>query len=137
LFIITLQAELEKDPFDIPHAESEVVGGLETEFCGGKLAFLRLTRDMQIVFGAALVVELFLGGPYGPVFFGFPEFWFFLWFVLKLLAVVVVTEYLTCLFARLRIDQVLTANWKVLLPLSVLSLTLTVAVATWVYPLVV
>ena len=137
LFIITLQAELEKDPFDIPHAESEVVGGLETEFCGGKLAFLRLTRDMQIVFGAALVVELFLGGPYGPVFFGFPEFWFFLWFVLKLLAVVVVTEYLTCLFARLRIDQVLTANWKVLLPLSVLSLALTVAVATWVYPLVV
>ena len=134
LFIITLQAELEKDPFDIPHADSEVVGGLETEFCGGKLAFLRLTRDMQIVFGAALVVELFLGGPYGPVFFGLPGLWYFLWFVLKLLAVVVITEYVTCLFARLRIDQVLTANWKVLLPLSMLSLTLTIAVATWVYP---
>jgi NADH-quinone oxidoreductase subunit H len=134
LFVITLQAELEKDPFDIPHAESEVVGGLETEFCGGKLAFLRLTRDTQIVFGAALVVELFLGGPNGPVFFGPPAFWYFLWFVLKLLAVVVITEYVTCLFARLRIDQVLTVNWKVLLPLSVLSLTLTVAVATWVYP---
>jgi NADH-quinone oxidoreductase subunit H len=134
LFVITLQAELEKDPFDIPHAESEVVGGLETEFCGGKLAFLRLTRDTQIVFGAALVVELFLGGPYGPVFFGLPAFWYFLWFVLKLLGVVVITEYVTCLFARLRIDQVLTANWKVLLPLSVLSLTLTIAVATWVYP---
>jgi NADH-quinone oxidoreductase subunit H len=134
LFIVALQAELEKDPFDIPHADSEVVGGLETEFCGGKLAFLRLTRDMQIVFGAALVVELFLGGPYGPVFFGLPGFWYFLWFVLKLLAVVVITEYVTCLFARLRIDQVLTANWKVLLPLSVLSLTLTIAVATWVYP---
>jgi NADH-quinone oxidoreductase subunit H len=137
LFIITLQAELEKDPFDIPHAESEVVGGLETEFCGGKLAFLRLTRDVQIVFGAALVVELFLGGPYGPVFFGPQEVWYFLWFVLKLLAVVVITEYVTCLFARLRIDQVLTANWKTLLPLSVLSLTLTIALATWVYPLVV
>jgi NADH-quinone oxidoreductase subunit H len=136
LFVITLQAELEKDPFDIPHAESEVVGGLETEFCGGKLAFLRLTRDTQIVFGAALVVELFLGGPYGPVFFGFPAFWYFLWFVLKLLAVVVITEYVTCLFARLRIDQVLTTNWKVLLPLSVLSLTLTIAVATWIYPVV-
>ena len=134
LFVITLQAELEKDPFDIPHAESEVVGGLETEFCGGKLAFLRLTRDTQIVFGAALVVELFLGGPNGPVFFGPPAFWYFLWFVLKLLAVVVITEYVTCLFARLRIDQVLTVNWRVLLPLSVLSLALTVAVATWVYP---
>jgi NADH-quinone oxidoreductase subunit H len=137
LFVITLQAELEKDPFDIPHAESEVVGGLETEFCGGKLAFLRLTRDTQIVFGAALVVELFLGGPYGPVFFGLPAFWYFLWFVLKLLGVVVITEYVTCLFARLRIDQVLTTNWKVILPLSVLSLTLTIAVATWIYPMVV
>jgi NADH-quinone oxidoreductase subunit H len=136
LFIITLQAELEKDPFDIPHAESEVVGGLETEYCGGKLAFLRLTRDVQIVFGAALVVELFLGGPYGPVFFGLPEFWYTLWFVLKLLAVVVITEYVTCLFARLRIDQVLTVNWKVLLPLSVLSLALTVTLTTWIYPLV-
>ncbi|MEM2968423.1 MAG: complex I subunit 1 family protein [Candidatus Bathyarchaeia archaeon] len=136
LFIITLQAELEKDPFDIPHAESEVVGGVETEFCGGKLAFLHLTRDVQIVFGAALVVELFLGGPYGPAFFGPPAFWYTLWFMLKLLAVVVITEYITCLFARLRIDQVLTANWRVLVPLSVLSLTLTVALATWVYPLV-
>ena len=135
LFIVALQAELEKDPFDIPHAESEVVGGLETEYCGGKLAFLHLTRDVQIVFGAALVVELFLGGPYGPVFFGLPAFWYTLWFVLKLLVVVVISEYLTCLFARLRIDQVVTANWKVVLPLSVLALTLTVAMATWVYPL--
>jgi NADH-quinone oxidoreductase subunit H len=137
LFIITLQAELEKDPFDIPHADSEVVGGLETEYTGGKLAFLHLTRDVQIVFGAALVVELFLGGPYGPVFFGFPAFWYTLWFVLKLLAVVVITEYITCVFARLRIDQVLSANWKILLPSAILSLILTVAMVTWIYPMVV
>jgi len=134
LFIITLQAELEKDPFDIPHAESEVVGGLETEYCGGKLAFLHLTRDVQIVFGAALVVELFLGGPYGPVFFGAPEVWYTLWFVLKLLAVVVISELLTTLFARLRIDQVVTANWKIMLPLSIVALALTVALGVWVYP---
>ena len=137
LFIITLQAELEKDPFDIPHAESEVVGGLETEYCGGRLAFLHLTRDVQIVFGASLVVVLFLGGPYGPVFFGPPEVWYTLWFVLKLLAVVVISEYITCLFARLRIDQVVTANWRLLTPLSVISLILTAVLATWVYPLVV
>ena len=137
LFVITMQAELEKDPFDIPHADSEVVGGLETEYTGGKLAFLHLTRDVQIVFGAALVVELFLGGPYGPVFFGLPAFWYSLWFVLKLLAVVVITEYITCVFARLRIDQVLSANWKILLPASLLSLILTVAMVTWVYPMLV
>jgi NADH-quinone oxidoreductase subunit H len=137
LFIITMQAELEKDPFDIPHADSEVVGGLETEYTGGKLAFLHLTRDVQIVFGAALVVELFLGGPYGPVLFGLPAFWYSLWFVLKLLAVVVITEYITTVFARLRIDQVLSANWKILLPASLLSLILTVAMVTWVYPMLV
>jgi NADH-quinone oxidoreductase subunit H len=137
LFVVTLQAELEKDPFDIPHAESEVVGGLETEYGGGRLAFLHLTRDVQIVFGAALVVTLFLGGPNGPVFFGLPEFWYSFWFLIKLIAVVIVTEYITCLFARLRIDQVLTANWRILLPLAVLSLALTVGMATWIYPLVI
>jgi len=137
LFIITMQAELEKDPFDIPHADSEVVGGLETEYTGGKLAFLHLTRDVQIVFGSALVVELFLGGPYGPVLFGFSAFWYSLWFVLKLLAVVIITEYITTVFARLRIDQVLSANWKIILPAAVLSLMLTVALVTWIYPMVV
>jgi NADH-quinone oxidoreductase subunit H len=136
LFLITMQAELEKDPFDVPHAESEVVGGLETEYTGAKLAFLHLTNDVQIVFGSALVVELFLGGPYGPVFFGLPAFWYSLWFVIKLLAVVIVTEYITTLFARLRIDQVLSANWKIILPAALLSLMLTVAMVTWVYPLV-
>ena len=136
LFIITMQAELEKDPFDVPDAESELVGGVETEYTGAKLAFLHLTRDVQIVFGAALVVELFLGGPYGPVFGGLPAFWYSLWFVLKLLAVVIITEYITTLFARLRIDQVLSVNWKIILPAAILSLMLTVALVTWVFPLV-
>ena len=137
LFIITMQAELEKDPFDVPHAESELVGGLETEYTGAKLAFLHLTRDVQVVFGSALVVELFLGGPYGPVFFGASWFWYTLWFVLKLLVVVTITEYITCVFARFRIDQVLSGNWRILLPATLLSLMLTVALVTWVYPLVI
>jgi NADH-quinone oxidoreductase subunit H len=137
LFVITSQAELEKDPFDVPHSESELVGGLETEYTGAKLAFLHLTRDVQVVFGSALVVELFLGGPNGPVFFGASWFWYTLWFVLKLLAVVLLSEYITTVFARFRIDQVLSGNWRVLLPASLLSLMLTVALVTWVYPLVV
>jgi NADH-quinone oxidoreductase subunit H len=62
LFMITLQAELEKDPFDIPHAETEIVGGYETEYTGRRLAFLKLAKDVQIVLGAAIAVELFLGG---------------------------------------------------------------------------
>jgi NADH-quinone oxidoreductase subunit H len=137
LFIITMQAELEKDPFDIPHAESEVVAGHETEYSGGKLAFLKLARDVQIVFGAALITVLFLGGANGPVPFGFlPQFWGTLWFVLKVIGMVIVSEYITVLFARLRIDQAVRANWRIILPLSVLSLILTVSLAYWIFPLV-
>lgn len=132
LFILTLQAELEKDPFDVPHAETEIVGGYETEYSGRRLAFLKLAKDVQIVLGAVIVVELFLGGPYGPVFLGLPAFWYTLWFTLKVLLVIVITEYLTCIFARLRIDQVLVVNWRVLMPLSILSLLATVAVASWI-----
>lgn len=134
LFIITLQAELEKDPFDVPHAETEIVGGYETEYSGRRLAFLKLAKDVQIVLGAVIVVELFLGGPYGPVFLGLPAFWYTLWFVLKVLFVVMITEYLTCVFARLRIDQVLVINWRMLIPLSILSLVATVAVSFWLNP---
>jgi NADH-quinone oxidoreductase subunit H len=131
LFIVTLQAELEKDPFDVTHAETEIVAGYETEYAGRRLAFLKLAKDVQIVLGAAIAVELFLGGPYGPVFYGSSAVWYTLWFVLKLLIVIVITEYLTCIFARLRIDQVLVVNWKLLLPLAFLSLAAATGVGLW------
>jgi NADH-quinone oxidoreductase subunit H len=134
LFIIVIQAELEKDPFDVPQSESEVVGGLETEYTGAKLAFIHLTRDVQIVFGATLIVTLFLGGPNGPVFFGLPAFWHALWFILKVILVILISEYLTTIFARLRIDQVLNLSWKIILPGAILSLLATLAVITWVIP---
>lgn len=135
LFIITLQAELEKDPFDIPHAETEIVGGYETEYAGRRLAFLRLAKDVQIVLGAAITVELFLGGPYGPTFYGPATLWYTLWFSFKLLAVIALTEYLACVSARLRIDQVFIANWKIVLPLAFLSLAAAVGVGLWLNPL--
>jgi NADH-quinone oxidoreductase subunit H len=133
LFMITLQAELEKDPFDVPHSESEVVGGLETEYTGAKLAFLHLTRDVQVVFGSALVVTLFLGGANGPMLAGLEWFLAPLYFVIKLLIVVVISEYITTVVARLRIDQVLTGNWRILLPAAIITLMITVALVTWVY----
>lgn len=128
LFVIVLQAELEKDPFDIPHAETEIVGGYETEYCGRKLAFIRLSEDFQFVIGAALVTTLFLGGSNGPVLFGSPEIWHVIWFTVKTLGVVFVLEYIGNVSSRLRIDQVVHGNWKLLIPLAILSLILTVIV---------
>jgi len=128
LFVIALQAELEKDPFDIPHAETEIVGGYETEYSGRKLAFIKLSEDFQFLIGAALVTELFLGGSYGPVLFGMPELWHIFWFMVKTIGVVFVLEYVGNVSARLRIDQVVHGNWKLLIPLSILSLALTVII---------
>jgi len=128
LFIIVMQAELEKDPFDIPHAETEIVGGYETEYSGRKLAFIKLSEDFQFLFGAALVTELFLGGCHGPVLFGMTEVWHVIWFMVKTLGVVFFLEYVGNVSARLRIDQVVHGNWKLLIPLSILSLALTVIV---------
>ena len=128
LFVIALQAELEKDPFDIPHAETEIVGGYETEYSGRKLAFIKLSEDFQFLIGAALVTELFLGGSYGPVLFGMPELWYVFWFMVKTIGVVFFLEYVGNVSARLRIDQVVHGNWKLLIPLSILSLALTVIV---------
>jgi NADH-quinone oxidoreductase subunit H len=80
---------------------------------------------------------LFLGGANGPVPFGFlPQFWGTLWFIIKVIAMVVVSEYFTVIFARFRIDQVVRANWRILLPLAILSLILTISLAYWIYPLV-
>ena len=128
LFIIVLQAELEKDPFDIPHAETEIVGGYETEYSGRKLAFIKLSEDFQFLIGASLVTVLFLGGSHGPMPFGPAEFWHVFWFIVKTLGVVFILEYVGNVSARLRIDQVVHGNWQLLIPLSVLSLALTVIV---------
>jgi len=128
LFIIVLQAELEKDPFDIPHAETEIVGGYETEYSGRKLAFIKLSEDFQFLIGAALVTELFLGGSHGPVLFGMPELWHITWFIVKTLGVAFFLEYIGNVAARMRIDQVVHGNWKLLIPLSLLSLALTVII---------
>jgi NADH-quinone oxidoreductase subunit H len=128
LFIVVLQAELEKDPFDIPHAETEIVGGYETEYSGRKLAFIKLSEDFQFLIGASLVTMLFLGGAHGPAFYGPPEIWFAFWFMVKTLGVVFVLEYVGNVSARLRIDQVVHGNWRLLIPLSLLSLALTIII---------
>lgn len=126
LLVITLQAELGKDPFDIPHAETEIVAGYATEFSGRRLAFIEIAKDVQVVLGAALVTVLFLGGPYGPVLYGPSALWFTFWFIAKVLAVIFLLEFVGSVAARLRIDQVVRTNWRLMIPLSLLSLALTI-----------
>ncbi len=131
LFLLALQAELEEDPFDIPHADTELVAGYGTEFSGRKFAFIRLSKDVQIVFGAVLTANLFMGGPHGPILYGSPDIWSTFWFILKILFVIVILQLVKAVCARLRLDHVLTANWRFMVPAALLAFVLTALYAPW------
>jgi len=119
VFLIALQAELERVPFDIPEAESEIVAGWLTEFSGKKLAFLRLSSDIRLVLGTALATAIFLGGGNGPIL---PPI---IWFLIKATIIVIISAMLRALFARIRIDQLVIGAWKYLIPLSLVQLVFT------------
>lgn len=126
VYIIALMAELEKPPFDIPSAKTEIVAGWLTEFSGRALAFLKLTKEVGYVFGSALAASLFLGGPLGPELGSAVPIWlqYFLYFMIKLLAVGFLIFVLKTALARIKIAQATELFWKVLTPVSLGQLIL-------------
>jgi NADH-quinone oxidoreductase subunit H len=135
VYIIALMAELEKPPFDIPSAKTEIVAGWLTEFSGRALAFLKLTKEVGYVFGSALAVSLFLGGPLGPDL-GVPA-WigYFTYFMVKLLAVGFIIFVLKTALARIKIGQATELFWKVLTPVSLAQLALVLVIIQGGIPL--
>jgi NADH-quinone oxidoreductase subunit H len=118
--LIAVQAKLERTPFDIPHAETEIVGGTFTEYSGKKLALFRLTFDIEMVVASGLLAAVFLGGFPGGAIVGFIHF------VAKTLFVIFLLSLLRALTARIRIDQVISFAWKVLAPLAVLQILVSI-----------
>jgi NADH-quinone oxidoreductase subunit H len=119
VFTICLLAELQFVPFDIPEAETEIVAGWQTEFSGRKLALLRLGKDLELVLASALIASLYLGGP--------QQLWLIppiIVFLVKTTSAVMMLSLLRAVFARFRIDQVLSGMWKYLLPLATLQIIL-------------
>jgi len=118
--ILATLAELEKVPFDIPGAETEIVAGWQTEFSGRKLALMRLALDIELVLAAGLTTALFLGGPSGPIAL-IPSV---VWFLIKSTVVVLILSNLRALFARFKIDQMISGSWKYLVPLAILQIVI-------------
>jgi NADH-quinone oxidoreductase subunit H len=112
--LVALLGKLERVPFDIPEAETEIVAGSFTEYSGRLLAMLRLTIDLETIVGAALIAAVFL--PFG---LGLPAAAGFAVYLVKLLAVVCVLTVMRSIMARLRIDQMINLCWKVAAPLGV------------------
>jgi NADH-quinone oxidoreductase subunit H len=124
--VICLQAKLERTPFDIPHAETEIVGGTFTEYSGKKLALFRLMTDVEMVAGSGLIAAVFLGGFPGGVILGFVNF------VIKTLLIIFLLSLIRALTSRIRIDQVISFSWKYLAPLAVLQLLITIVLKGFV-----
>ncbi|MGQ9542737.1 MAG: complex I subunit 1/NuoH family protein [Candidatus Bathyarchaeia archaeon] len=116
IVIVAFLAELERIPFDIPEAETEIVAGWQTEFSGRKLALIRLAFDLELVLSSGLAAALFLGGPTGPILPGV------FWFIIKTLILVLIISGLRALFARFRIDQMVSGCWRYLVPLSIIQI---------------
>jgi NADH-quinone oxidoreductase subunit H len=120
--VICLQAKLERTPFDIPHAETEIVGGTFTEYSGKKLALFRLMTDVEMVAGSGLLAAVFLGGFPGGLVLGLVNF------IIKTLIVIFLLSLIRALTSRIRIDQVINFAWRYLAPLAVLQLLITILV---------
>jgi NADH-quinone oxidoreductase subunit H len=131
VFVISTLAELEKPPFDIPSAKTEIVGGWMTEFSGNTLAYVKLTKNLSYVFLSALAVTLFLGGPGGPVLTQvalLQSMLYLAYFVAKLFAVGFLIFVIRTALARVRIDQAARLFWTVITPLSLAQLALAIVV---------
>jgi len=117
--VIALIGKLKRPPFDIPKAKTEISAGPLTEFSGRKLALWYLSRDIEAVVGAFLLVSLFLGG-------GGEALWSAIAFAAKVLFLLMALFVASVLYARLRIDQLVNVGWKVLAPAALLQLLVTV-----------
>ncbi|WP_017726008.1 NADH-quinone oxidoreductase subunit NuoH, partial [Halalkalibacterium ligniniphilum] len=118
IFIIAATAELNRVPFDLPEAESELVAGYHVEYSGFRWAFFMLAEYVYLFAMASLITVLFLGGWHPLPFLGFiPGV---IWFALKFSAVVFLMIWMRGTFPRIRGDQLMEFAWKVLLPLSIL-----------------
>ena len=120
-FVVAGVAELQRPPFDMPVADSEIVFGPYTEYTGLRFAFFLLSEYAGIVVLSALTAVLFLGGWHGP----FSDALGWLWTLLKTGAVAVLVIWVRVAWPRLREDQLQSLAWKVLVPLALAQLALT------------
>ncbi len=115
--LIALQGKLERVPFDMPEAETEIVGGTFTEYTGRFLAIFRLTIDIEAVVGASLIAAVFL--PFG---FGMGVIGGFVIYLVKVLLIIALLALLRTVLARLRIEQMVIFCWKIVAPAALLQL---------------
>ena len=131
LFFIAGLAEVGRTPFDIYFAESEIVGGPFVEYSGAHWSVFFLAEYINTFAIAALTVILFFGGWSGP---GLTGDWEIIYFLLKVYLVIMVIFWIRGTFPRLRIDQLMAFAWKVMVPMSFLTIVMTAVYQFYGWP---
>jgi len=119
LYFIAGCAEINRSPFDLFEADSEIVAGFHTEYSGMKFALFYLAEYAEALAISAIITTLFLAGWRGPLL---PPW---LWFTLKVIIVFFVMVWTRTTLPRVRIDQLMALAWKFLLPLALINLLIT------------
>jgi NADH-quinone oxidoreductase subunit H len=129
IFLISSTAETNRGPFDLAEAESELTAGYHTEYSGIKFAFFFLAEYINMFIVASIAATIFLGG-WMPLHFGSSVTGFnhimdfippFIWYIGKTFFVIFIMMWFKWTFPRLRIDQLLTLEWKYLLPINLVN----------------
>jgi NADH-quinone oxidoreductase subunit H len=126
VFFIGFLGMIEKIPFDIPTAESELVYGPNTEYSGAMFLNMMLSDYANVLAWTLLMITLYFGGYNGPAIFPDPIVNGAFWIIVKLLIAISIIFTIMITYARLRIDQAIRMGWSYLLPLSLLNILLTI-----------
>jgi NADH-quinone oxidoreductase subunit H len=123
LFLIAGIAETRRLPFDLPEAESELIAGFHSEYSGMKFGMFFVGEYLGVILISCLITVLFFGGWLGPVL---PPI---VWFIVKMMFFICFFILLRAALPRPRFDQLMSWGWKVMLPLALVNLLVTGAVA--------
>lgn len=123
IYLISAVAELNRTPFDIPEAESEIIAGYHTEYSGMKFAMFMMAEYISVIVMAAIGATVFLGGWRGPIL---PSY---IWFLLKIYIFIFLLMWLRGTLPRLRVDQLQGLAWKFCVPVALLNIFVTGVVA--------
>jgi NADH-quinone oxidoreductase subunit H len=124
IFMTAGIAETNRAPFDFPEAEQELVAGYHTEYSSMSFAMFFLAEYINMVTVSAVATDLYLGGWHGPFL---PESLGWVWFLIKVAAILFFYVWMRWTLPRYRYDQLMAFGWKILLPLSVINLLVTAA----------
>jgi NADH-quinone oxidoreductase subunit H len=128
IYLIAGVAETNRAPFDFPEAEQELVAGYHTEYSSMSFALFFLAEYVNMVTVSAVATNLFLGGWKGPFL---PEWLGWIWFLVKVFALLFFYIWMRWTLPRYRYDQLMEFGWKWLLPAAVLNLLATAFVVIY------